>query len=152
MKRRRSTLRATVRSRSRHVVSRRCSTTGTRSASVPIPPSSFSISTALPSGSGSRWRLLSRTSCVVGASRNFDRGALLAPHRALTQTVTGAVLRGDIISPVDGLFAESRHDDDVIAIFVGGLYAPHLAIVFNEPLTPTQPTVILAASELGLAP
>jgi RES domain len=38
----------------------------------------------------------------------LDRGALLAPQRALTQTVTGAVLRGDIISSVDGLFAVAK--------------------------------------------
>jgi hypothetical protein len=82
----------------------------------------------------------------------LDRGALLAPQRALTQTDTGVVLRGDIISPVDGLFAESRHDDDVVAVFVGGLYAPQLAVVVSETLTPTQSSVILAANELGLAP
>jgi hypothetical protein len=82
----------------------------------------------------------------------LDRGALLAPQRTLTQTVTGVVLRGDIISPVDGLFAESRHDDDVIAVFVGGPYAPQLAVVVSESLTPTQSSIILAANELGLAP
>jgi hypothetical protein len=82
----------------------------------------------------------------------LDRGALLAPHRTLTQTVTGVVLRGDITSPVDGLFAESRHDDDVVAVFAGGSYVPQLAIVVSESLTPTQSSVILAASELGLAP
>jgi hypothetical protein len=76
----------------------------------------------------------------------------LRPQRTLTQTVTGVVLRGDIISPVDGLFAESRHDDDVIAVFVGGLYAPQLTVVVSESLTPTQSSVILAAGELGLAP
>jgi hypothetical protein len=82
----------------------------------------------------------------------LDRGALLAPQRTLTQAVTGVVLRSDIISPVDGLFAESRHDDNVIAAFVGGPYAPQLAIVVSESLTPTQSSVILAANELGLAP
>ena len=57
----------------------------------------------------------------------LDRGALLAPQRALTQAVTGAVLRGDINSSVDGLFAESRHDDDLIVVFIGGQHAPQLA-------------------------
>jgi hypothetical protein len=38
--------------------------------SVPIPPSRSSIFIALLSGNGSGWRLLSRTSCAIGASRS----------------------------------------------------------------------------------
>ena len=134
------------------VASRRCCTSGPRSKSVPIPPSRCSIFAALLSENGSRGRLLSRTSSGCWGFAQLDRGALVAPQRTLTQTVTGVVLRGDIILPVDGLFAESRHDDDVIAVFVGGPYAPQLAVVVSESLTPTQSSVILAANELGLAP
>jgi hypothetical protein len=82
----------------------------------------------------------------------LDRGALLAPQRTLTQAVTGVVLRTDIISPVDGLFAESRHDNNVIAAFVGGPHAPHLTVVVWESLTPTQSSSFSRPTSFGLAP
>lgn len=80
----------------------------------------------------------------------LDRGALLSPHRPLTQAVVGAVVRGMLFPRVDGLFVESRHAGDVIVVFADEPFAPRLAIVASEPLTPFSREVI--ASELGLVP
>jgi len=82
----------------------------------------------------------------------LDRGALLSPHRPLTQAVVGAVVRGTLFPRVDGLFVESRHAGDVIVVFADEPFAPRLAIVASEPLTPSSREVITAASELGLFP
>ena len=83
----------------------------------------------------------------------LDRGALLSPHRALTQAITGAVLRGGaLLSPVDGLFAESRHAGDIVAVFVGEPFAPRVEIVEIALLTPLHDEIVTVAEELGLVP
>jgi len=82
----------------------------------------------------------------------LDRGALLSPHRPLTQAITGAVVRGTLFPRVDGLFVESRHAGDVVVVFAGEPFAPRLDIVAGEPLTPSSREVITTASELGLVP
>jgi hypothetical protein len=46
-----------------------------------------------------------------------------------------------------------RHDDDLIALFVGGSYVPLLTIVVSQSVAPTQSSSFsLPTNELGLAP
>jgi len=81
----------------------------------------------------------------------LDRGALLSPHRTLTQAVTGAVLRGQLSSDtIGGLLAESRHAGDIIVIFSGDPYKPHLRVAEHVPLTKHNVDVISVAKELDL--
>ena len=82
----------------------------------------------------------------------LDRGALLAPYRTLTQAVTGAVLRDEIVPLADGLFAESRHQGDIVVVFFGSPFEPKLAIVFREAITPAHAEVTAVAAKLGLMP
>jgi len=71
----------------------------------------------------------------------------------LTQAITGAVLRGGaLLSPVDGLFAESRHAGDIVAVFVGEPFAPRVEIVEIALLTPLHDEIVTVAEELGLVP
>jgi hypothetical protein len=81
----------------------------------------------------------------------LDRGALLAPHRPLTQAVVGAVLRGPLTVAVDGLFVESRHEGQVVIVFASEPFAPALTMVDRTPLTPLHIEVIAIAGELGLS-
>jgi len=82
----------------------------------------------------------------------LDRGALLSPHRTLTQAVTGAVLRGQLSSEtIGGLLAESRHAGDIVVVFSGDPYRPHLRVAENVPLTKHNINVISVAKELELA-
>jgi len=81
----------------------------------------------------------------------LDRGALLSPHRALTQAITGAVLRGQLSSEtIGGLLAESRHAGDIVVIFSGDPYKPHLRVAEHVPLTKHNVDVISVAKELDL--
>lgn len=101
--------------------------------------------------------LVGATEAVVRELRaagfsQLDRGALLSPHRALTQCVTGAVLRGHLSNEaIDGMRVESRHAGDVVAIFYGDPYRPSLQIAESVPLTKQHPEVIAIAEELELS-
>ena len=82
----------------------------------------------------------------------LDRGALLSPNRTLTQTITGAILRGPLSSEtIGGLLAESRHAGDIIVVFSGEPYQPHLRIIENVSLTNDNVDVISVAKELDLS-
>lgn len=82
----------------------------------------------------------------------LDRGALLSPHRHLTQAVTGAILRGQLSSDtIGGLLAESRHAGDIVVIFSGEPYKPHLRVAERVQLTKHNVDVISVAKELELA-
>ena len=101
--------------------------------------------------------LIGATEAVVRELRaagfsQLDRGALLSPYRALTQAVTGAVLRGHISNDsIDGMCVESRHVGDVVAIFNGDPYRPSLRIEESVPMTTQHPEVIRIAEELELS-
>jgi hypothetical protein len=75
----------------------------------------------------------------------LDRGALLAPHRSLTQAVGSAVLRGPLALAVDGLFVESRHEGQVVVVFASEPFAPALTMVDRAQLTPLHTEVIAIA-------
>ena len=82
----------------------------------------------------------------------LDRGALLSPYRALTQSVTGAVLRGHLSNDsIDGMCVESRHAGDVVAIFYGDPYRPSLRIGESVQMTTRHPEVTRIAEELELS-
>ena len=107
-----------------------------------------------------------RDCCAESDQRNRSRrartacGWILAARpqsvtlavRALTQVVTGAVLRGHISNDsIDGMCVESRHVGDVVAIFNGDPYRPSLRIEESVPMTTQHPEVIRIAEELELS-
>jgi hypothetical protein len=82
---------------------------------------------------------------------DLDRGAILAPHRSLTQAIAHAIMRSP--SEGAGIFSASRHDGNVVNLFVGGRFDPSFVQTTNpERLSALNNDVIAVARDLGLTP
>jgi hypothetical protein len=82
---------------------------------------------------------------------DLDLGAILAPHRPLTQATAHAIMRST--NEGAGIFSASRHDGNVVNLFVGGRFEPSLVPISDpQRLSDSNSDVIAAERELGLAP
>jgi len=78
----------------------------------------------------------------------LDKGAILSPHRPLTQAITQAIIRS---AEGAGIRSESRHDGHVFNFFVGDRFQPQFVPTMNpERLTAEHPDLLSVAADLGL--